>query len=449
MKSLVTRSWLTVGLVALLSATAACSSSNGSGKPSTSNRPLRPSVTSPAAERPAMFSQPPDLGHVIEPISASSIHLPADFVENELFASGTATAFTAGMTASDGQWTVSPTTVAPYKTRILVRRPTTQKAFNGTVVVEWMNVTSGESSPDWTYLNPELIRVGYAYVAVSAQALGVDGGKPLIGTKGSAPVATGLVTAEPSRYGTLHHPGDQYSYDMFAQIGSGLRLDKNSTLLGGLHPKRVVAVGESQSASFLTTFADAIQPRTEVFDGLFIHSRGGTGAPLNGSSIASNSLPPGQRIRIDLSVPVFMFETETDLTELGYAPARQPNTNRIGTWEVPGTAHADTYIVGSFASQLGCTAPINNGPQHVVIEAAFAAFDRWVNSGTAPPTPSPMALSVIKPANLHLARTATSVVGFARPQSTFQSPLLVGSHPPVSASYVRCSAPRFPSPRHA
>ncbi len=74
---------------------------------------------------------------------------------------------------------------APYRTRILVRRPTDPARFNGTVVVEWMNVSAGESAPDWDYLNPMLMRDGYAYVAVSAQALAVNGGAPILGSVGT------------------------------------------------------------------------------------------------------------------------------------------------------------------------------------------------------------------------------------------------------------------------
>ena len=124
---------------------------------------------------------------------------------------------------SDGKWTITPTTTAAYKTRILVRRPTNPAHFNGTVIVEWMNVSAGESAPDWDFLNPMLMRDGYAYVGVSAQALGVDGGKSLLGTPGATGGPGGLVGDEPARYGTLHHPGDQYALDMFAQIGQALR----------------------------------------------------------------------------------------------------------------------------------------------------------------------------------------------------------------------------------
>ena len=47
--------------------------------------------------------------------------------------------------------------------------------FNGTVVVEWMNVSGGESAPDWDYLTRADER-RRRLRGVSAQALGVEGG---------------------------------------------------------------------------------------------------------------------------------------------------------------------------------------------------------------------------------------------------------------------------------
>ncbi len=263
--------------------------------------------------RAATLIGPITTGHVIEPVSAQTPDLAASgYVEQEFFAAGTATAFKAGATPSSGKWTITPTTSAAYKTRILVRRPTNPAHFNGTVVVEWLNVTSGESDPDWIYLNPMLMRDGYAYVGVSAQELGIDGGKALIG---SLTGSGGLVTKEPSRYGSLHHPGDQYAQDIFAQIGQALRTP-HQMALGGLEPKRIVAAGESQSAIYLTTFADAVQPRTDTFDGIFLHSRFGFGASL-GTSLSSHAGPANLRIRTDLKVPVFMAETQTDVMQFG------------------------------------------------------------------------------------------------------------------------------------
>src|SRR5271166_5417194 len=210
----------------------------------------------------ASVTGPITTGHIVEPLTGLNQNMPVyGYEEQEFFVSGTAHAFRSTSTPANGRWTITPTTSASYETRILVRRPSNPSKFNGTVVVEWLNVSEGESAPDWDFLNPMLMRDGYAYVGVSAQKLGVDGGSALLGTPGSSAPNTGLVGDEPARYGSLHHPGDQYALDMYAQIGQALRAPHQKAL-GGLEPKHVVAIGESQSAFYLTTYADAVQPRT-------------------------------------------------------------------------------------------------------------------------------------------------------------------------------------------
>jgi hypothetical protein len=397
-----------------------------------------PSVAEAAAptstyQATATFTGPITTGHVIEPLSANPLNLAANgYVQQEFFAAGTATAFTAKSEPSNGKWTIAPDTKATYRTRILVRRPMDPARFNGNVVVEWMNVSAGESAPDWDYLNPLLMRAGYAYVAVSVQHLGVEGGTPILGAPGGSANATssgGLVGAEPARYGTLHQPGDQYALDIYAQIGQALHTPKDG-VLGTLHPKHVLALGESQSAFYLTTFADALQPLTHTFDGLFIHSRGGSGASLSGASITGKQQGPSNlRIRTDLSVPVFMFETQTDLIELGYAPAQQPNTAGIRTWQVAGTSHADAFEVGGDASILGCTTPVNDGPQHTVVQAAFAAFTKWVDDGTPPPSPPPFKLSSTTPPALALDSHGNVIGGVRTPAVDAPVSTLSGAAP--------------------
>ncbi len=375
----------------------------------------------------AAIEGPVTTGQVAEPLTALPSDLAAHgYEEQEFFASGTAKSYSAIATPSNGRWKVRPSASAAFKTRILVRRPVDPARFNGTVVVEWMNVSAGESAPDWDYLNPYLMANGYAWVGVSAQAIAVNGGTPLLGSL-SAASAKGLVGADPARYGSLHHPGDRFAFDLFAQIGAALRVHGAEVL--GAHPAHVVGVGESQSAFYLTTYADAIQPLTGAYDGLFIHSRGGSGASLAGTSITSSQAPANLRIRTDLAVPVFMFETQTDLIELGYAPAQQPDTARIRTWEVAGTSHADAYLVGAAAGVLGCSSAVNSGPQHDVVQAAFAAFSRWVTGGTSPPTPHPFQLSATTPAALALDPHGNVIGGVRTPAVDVPISTLSGTAP--------------------
>jgi hypothetical protein len=404
---------------------------------SASSSPPQSTVVPAVYQAAATFSGPLVAGHVIEPLSALPTDLAAHgYVEQEFTAAGTAHAFRATSAPSDGKWSITPTTAASYRTRILVRRPADAAKFSGVVAVEWMNESAGESAPDWDYLDPELMNAGVAWVGVSTQKLGVDGGTSLLsGGKVSGSVK-GLAQQESQRYGDLHHPGDQYALDIFDQIGFGLR-HSPSTVLGALHPHTIVAVGESQSAFFLTTFTDALEPLGYPYDGIFIHSRGGSGAELDGNPLPKGSANKPLLIRTDLKVPVFMFETQTDLIFLGYAASQQPNTDRIRTWEVAGTSHADVYEVGGDPGLLGCTNLINTGPQHVVAQAGFASFVRWVVHGTPPPVPPPFKLASTKPPTLALDQHGNVIGGVRTPAVDVPISALSGAAP--KGTSVLCS----------
>ena len=119
-----------------------------------------------------------------------------------------------GTAGGDGVWSVKTTKTAHYKTRMLVRHPSDPAKFNGTVLVEWLNVSGGvDDDAEFSFAHVELLRSGFAYVGVSAQAQGVIGGGFSLGPAGSEP----LVKWDPARYGSLQRPGDNYSYDIFTR----------------------------------------------------------------------------------------------------------------------------------------------------------------------------------------------------------------------------------------
>ena len=100
------------------------------------------------------------------------------YVEEEYFLSGQARAYEIeGERGSDGRWPASPAGSAAYTTRLVVRRPRDPGRFNGTVAVEWLNVSAGtDAEPDWACTHRHLIREGFAWAGVSAQKAGIDGG---------------------------------------------------------------------------------------------------------------------------------------------------------------------------------------------------------------------------------------------------------------------------------
>jgi hypothetical protein len=270
--------------------------------------------------------------------------------------------------------------------------------------VEWLNVTGGlDAGPDWTYSHREMLRSGYAYVGVSAQKVGVEGGQSLGG--GGMP----LKKVNPARYGTLVHPGDNYAFDIFSQAGAAV---KSGKVLGPLKAQRVLATGESQSAVFMTTYVDAIDPLARVYDGFYIHSRFGGAPPPETASLRAGPNTRGAqgvKMRADLRVPVMTLISETDLIGSnlsGFWTAQQPDNDKLRIWEMPGTAHVDNYMffVGGFDSGSApmdkiaplwkptdalfgakLAKPINSAPQHhYVAMAALSALDGWVRTGKAP-----------------------------------------------------------------
>lgn len=407
-----------VALVAVL-ALAACSSSDGGGSdaagaatttapPASFDVRVAEEVTPPPAEGDGMVVPQP------------AVPLPEGYVQEELLVGGTATRFDAVDTPDDGHWVATPGDEAEYRTRVIVRRPASPEDFSGTVVVEWFNVSAIEASPDWAYLAQEIGEEGHAYVGVSAQRQGVEGGDTILDVEvdeqaaaetGVTADTSGLRNIDPERYGTLVHPGDGYAFDIFSQVGATAG-EPGGGLLGDLEPTQVIAVGESQSAIFLSTLVNAVHPLDPVYDGILIHSRGANVAPLDGEFLSAAergeaddpaaALEDAVLIRTDLHEPVMLVESETDLTLLGYAHARQPDTERVATWEVAGTAHADAHFIRAITggprdpglgSLLGCTEPINTGPHHEVVSAALHQLVAWADGGPPPPPGEPIELT--------------------------------------------------------
>jgi hypothetical protein len=335
----------------------------------------------------------------------------AGYVREEWFLSGTASGYALrGERGEDGRWEAERAGSAPFRTRLAVLRPEDPARFDGTTVVEWMNVSGGvDAAPDCLFLRRHLMRSGSVWVGVSVQKAGIDGG--------------GLVPGMPlkqwsrERYGSLVHPGDSFAFDLFTTVGQMLRRP-GSGPLGSLETQRLIAIGESQSAGFLVTYVNAVDPIERCFDAFLIHGRPGTAASLDGTYLRATAgdgdlsrvgerMTEGHRIREDVRVPVLTFQSETDVVALGGGRARQPDSERFRLWELAGAAHFDTYgLVAAHADREGiaveelaghlapvaellgmsAASPVNSGPQqHYVLNAALQHLVRWVRDGIPAP----------------------------------------------------------------
>lgn len=338
---------------------------------------------------------------------SASLRDPAEvgYTETEFFLAGDATryALSAGSDyAFDGVWHAQERDPAPFRTRLLVRRPVDPARFNGTVVVNWNNVSVGhENLPG---MSAELVDSGFAWVGASVQKVGLHGypfGEP-----------RGLVAWDDERYGALSIPDDDLSFDIFTQVAAAVGPNRKAEPfdpLDGLAVRRLLAYGGSQSACRLATYYNAVQPLTRAFDGflLLVYCGGGTLLDLSepGPEIAEvppmaralvNLLPFGShQLRSDQSAPMLVLNSETEVP--WYRAVRQPDTDRYRLWEVAGTAHASGGgAEDAQARQLRDFAALPPGPSipaapnpntlsfGPVAEAVLHHMQAWINGGSPP-----------------------------------------------------------------
>jgi hypothetical protein len=322
------------------------------------------------------------------------------YKETEYFISGTAVSYVATEELGpDGVWSLQEADAAEYKTRIVVRRPIDDANFNGTVMVEWFNVSGGlDASPSFLATHTEMEREGYAWVGVSAQSVGVEGGG------GAFDIS--LKVVDSVRYGILNHPGDSYSYDIFSQAAQAVMRPQGLDPLEGLVPERMIAVGQSQSAFRLVSYVNGVSPLIDLFDAFLLMARGGGSASISQPPLADVPTPEAVFIRTDQAIPVITLQSETDIFVLNSVTSRQEDSVHFRLWEVPGTAHSDIYTTLKSPNDKGddpgiaaviaesevrppfirCSFPANDGGMHFSANAAVAALDTWMRTGNPAPS---------------------------------------------------------------
>jgi hypothetical protein len=357
------------------------------------------------------------------PFRSSALNLAKlGYVEQEFLLSGTARAYvpaTQDPLQPDGRWNVKPNpgVVAPYATRVLVRRPIDPRNFNGTVVVEWINASgASDTQSDWLYMHDEIVAQGAVYVGVTAQYIGVQ---TLLGWE-SGPGA---------RYASLFHPGDSFAYDMFAQAGWAVTHARSADprLLGNLTVavRAVLASGFSQSAWWLTTYVNAIHRVTPVYTG-FLLDDGGIDANLSFPDTGTGDPPPAGvpatpdvetpfpfRLRTDQNVPVLIVASEFGLSDFGLLAGRtfhlQSDSSDVRVWEFAGATHLETGWFQELGLDINKSTPgfsldPCDGPPGIpglihgqADRAALHALSAWAGGGDAPRSAPRLSLNVPNP----------------------------------------------------
>ena len=316
---------------------------------------------------------PDDVGLHGHPMWDSWFDLaPFGYEQREYFVSGTATE-TGGEATAD------------YTTRIVLAHPSDPADFAGTVLLDWVNVTAQFENAVNTLASIQfLLREGWAYVHVSAQAAGIC-------------CLPGLTPQmwDPVRYGALNHPGDQFAEDIFSQVAKAFDEPGEVNPLGDLTADVIIAAGQSQGAGRLSGYVQSTQAATGIIDGFLIQALGTKQYP-------DNPTAPVLHVLGDL-------EGSPD------DPTPWPNYR---LWEIAGAGHSDAWIgrqqtegqslrlaglgqaspdqadalwesAGNFGEQIDPREAvcIVNGVQFPTRYAANAALwhlDNWIRNGVPP-----------------------------------------------------------------
>jgi len=164
----------------------------------------------------------------------------AGYREEEFFIEGTASRYQTPSMAD----AILISSGHNYRTSMIVRSPVDPAKFNGIVLVEWVNVTSGYGVDlHWHYSREFLTREGYIHVALQTQRVGVQ------------QTTTGLRDWSPTRYSTLDVTAggtindDSLSYDILSQAVQAFKGANKAKILGPLQPLAVFAVGQSTGSA--------------------------------------------------------------------------------------------------------------------------------------------------------------------------------------------------------
>jgi hypothetical protein len=288
---------------------------------------------------------------------------------------------------------------AAYTTRIIVTRPADASDFNGTVLLDWVNVTAQfENAVDTMLTREMLMREGFAYVHVTAQSAGVC----------CTPLTPKIW--DPVRYASLDHPGDDWALDMFTQVAEAFKAPNPGGLdpMGGIgagRVRRVLATGQSQSANELADYVHAWLPThpgsVGVIDGIQVHG----------------NVPGEKDFAKGSPIPVLHLLSDYEAQDDGVDPAVVDPRYRL--WEIAGASHADYFIgyqsvfghgprVLTGAAKMGvsqyhdlinaagnygeviapllatCIVAGNTLPMHYADSAALHQLNVWVATGAAP-----------------------------------------------------------------
>jgi len=253
------------------------------------------------------------------------------YVTKEYFVSGTA----------NGQ---------PYKTRIVIRRPSENGRFSGLVLAESMHPSG----------NPWMFHFTHTYSMTEGH----------IGLEILTSATQGFTQFNGERYKDLVTANGQAG-EIIAQVGALMKSKRPDNPLAGLPIRKMILAGSSASAAVVVNYlpvhmVQRLADLSPIYDGFLPTSN-------------------GANIRM-VDVPMIQVPTMREVFQ-GNGPARLDSDapgNQFRIYEFAGMAHIDSRDAAAYYPDP-CKLPISRFPLAAYMSVALNHLWRWVDAGTVPP----------------------------------------------------------------
>jgi hypothetical protein len=238
----------------------------------------------------------------------------------------------------------------PYKTRIVIRRPSDNNRFSGLILAESMHPSG----------NPWMFHFTHVY-SMSSGHIGVE----ILTTSPQA-----FAESNPDRYKDLQVANGQTN-EILAQVGALLKSKQSENPLAGLAIRKLILAGSSASAGVVVNYMAShptyrLADMKPIYDGFLPTS--------NASAIPSVDVPT---IQVPTMLEVFRGNGPTRVDS--DAPGSQ-----IRVYEFAGMAHIDSRDAAAYYPDP-CASPISRFPLAVYMSVALDHLFAWVDKGTTPP----------------------------------------------------------------
>jgi hypothetical protein len=236
---------------------------------------------------------------------------------------------------------------APYKTRIVIRKPKDNARFNGLILAESMH----PSGNPWVF----------HFTQLYAMTTGVIGLEILTTTP------AGLAAANQARYKDLAAPNGATN-DILAQVGALVKSDHQDNPLLGLALRKIILAGSSASAFVAQNYAanahmsQRLAGMRPIYDGFMPTS-------------ANGQVPA-------IDVPTILVPTMREV--FNGNGTTQPENDKLRVYEFAGMAHIDSRVAGAYYPDP-CKDPISRYPLGAEMAVALDKLFMWVDKGVAPP----------------------------------------------------------------